>query len=115
MAAEKVLLASLGEDPDREAARRAGGAIAAALAKGPVTICTAGAGPVERIAEMVYALMLRLYDFNIYRKVTRKIFDFTPEQLKNITAIVWLYREETKKYLHLVQEEGALILYESSR
>jgi len=41
---------------------------------------------------------------NIYRKVTRKIYDFTPEQLKNITAIVWLYRGETQKYLHLVQE-----------
>ena len=25
---------------------------------------------------------------NIYRKVTRKIYDFTPEQLANLTAIV---------------------------
>ena len=83
MAAEKVLLASLGEDPDREAARRAGGAIAAALAKGPVTICTAGAGPVERIAEMVYALMLRLYDFNTYRKVTAKD---TPSRTIKVTS-----------------------------
>lgn len=31
---------------------------------------------------------------NIYRKVTRKIYDFTPEQQQNITAIVWLYRGE---------------------
>ena len=29
---------------------------------------------------------------NIYRKVTRKIYDFTPEQQQNLTAIVWLYR-----------------------
>jgi len=29
---------------------------------------------------------------NIYRKVTRKIYDFSPEQLQNLTAIVWLYR-----------------------
>lgn len=29
---------------------------------------------------------------NIYRKVTRKIYDFSPEQLANLTAIVWLYR-----------------------
>lgn len=41
---------------------------------------------------------------NIYRKVTRKIYDFTPEQLSNITAIVWLYRGETEKYLALVQK-----------
>src|SRR5258705_7937414 len=28
---------------------------------------------------------------NVYRKVTRKIYDFAPEQLANLTAIVWLY------------------------
>jgi type I restriction enzyme M protein len=40
---------------------------------------------------------------NVYRKVTRKIYDFTPEQLANITAIVWLYRGETERFLGLVQ------------
>jgi len=40
---------------------------------------------------------------NIYRKVTRKIFDFTPEQQQNITAIVWLYRGETDRFLGLVE------------
>ena len=39
---------------------------------------------------------------NIYRKVTRKIYDFSPEQQQNILAIVWLYRGETQKYLDLV-------------
>ncbi|OHB53838.1 MAG: DNA methyltransferase [Planctomycetes bacterium GWF2_42_9] len=39
---------------------------------------------------------------NIYRKVTRKIYDFSPEQEKNILAIVWLYRGITDKYLDLV-------------
>lgn len=39
---------------------------------------------------------------NIYRKVTRKIYDFSPEQEQNILAIVWLYRGETEKYLDLV-------------
>ena len=29
----------------------------------------------------------------VYRKVTRKIYDFSPEQLANLTAIVWLYRD----------------------
>jgi type I restriction enzyme M protein len=40
---------------------------------------------------------------NIYRKVTRKIFDFTPEQQQNITAIVWLYRGHTDRFLGLLE------------
>ncbi len=39
---------------------------------------------------------------NIYRKVTRKIYDFSPEQEQNILAIVWLYRGHTDQYLDLV-------------
>lgn len=39
---------------------------------------------------------------NIYRKVTRKIFDFSPEQEQNLLAIVWLYRGESGRYLDLV-------------
>lgn len=39
---------------------------------------------------------------NIYRKVTRKIYDFSPEQEQNILAIVWLYRGQDVKYLDLV-------------
>ena len=36
---------------------------------------------------------------HIYRKLTRKIFDFTPEQQQNIAAIVWLYRGQQDRYL----------------
>ena len=39
---------------------------------------------------------------NVYRKVTRKIFDFSPEQEKNLLAIVWLYRGEPDFFLELV-------------
>ena len=39
---------------------------------------------------------------NIYRKVTRKIYDFSPEQEQNILAVVWLYRGQTERYLDLV-------------
>lgn len=39
---------------------------------------------------------------NVYRKVTRKIYDFSPEQEQNLLAIVWLYRGETGRYLDLV-------------
>ncbi len=41
---------------------------------------------------------------NIFRKVTRKIYDFTPEQLANITAIVWLYRGQTERFVELAQK-----------
>ncbi len=41
---------------------------------------------------------------NIFRKVTRKIFDFTPEQLANIAAIVWLYRGQSERFIALVQQ-----------
>ncbi|MDT4836133.1 hsdM: type I restriction-modification system, M subunit [compost metagenome] len=41
---------------------------------------------------------------NTYRKVTRKIYDFAPEQLANLTAIVWLYRGEQQRFLDLVAE-----------
>ncbi len=51
---------------------------------------------------------------NVYRKVTRKIYDFSPEQEKNLLAIVWLYRDCSEKFLELVAgycrqtlEEGA--------
>ncbi|RJQ73286.1 MAG: SAM-dependent DNA methyltransferase [Desulfobacteraceae bacterium] len=39
---------------------------------------------------------------NIFRKVTRKIFDFSPEQEQNILAMVWLYRGQTQRFLNLV-------------
>ena len=39
----------------------------------------------------------------IYRKVSRAICDFSPEQQKNIAAIIWLYRGQTNRFLGLVQ------------
>jgi type I restriction enzyme M protein len=39
----------------------------------------------------------------VYRKVTRKIYDFSPEQQTNLAAIVWLYRGEQGRYLGLVE------------
>ena len=40
----------------------------------------------------------------VYRKVTRKIYDFSPEQLKNLTSIIWLYRGQGDRFLALVAE-----------
>ncbi|MFH0967167.1 MAG: N-6 DNA methylase [Methanobacteriota archaeon] len=50
---------------------------------------------------------------NVYRKVTRKIYDFSPEQEKNILAIVWLYRGETERYLNLVSQYCSAMLAEA--
>ena len=41
---------------------------------------------------------------NVYRKVTRKIYDFSPEQEQNLLAVVWLYRGETERFLGLVSK-----------
>lgn len=53
---------------------------------------------------------------NIHRKITRKIFDFSPEQLLNISTIVWLYRGQHDRFLNLIKyylgkvcEESAII------
>lgn len=50
---------------------------------------------------------------NIYRKVTRKINDFSSEQLANIAAIVWLYRKQPKRFLCLVQRYLSAVVTES--
>ncbi len=38
----------------------------------------------------------------VYRQVTRKICDFSPEQQQNLLAIVWLYRGESERFVELV-------------
>jgi type I restriction enzyme M protein len=51
---------------------------------------------------------------SIYRKVTRKIYDFSPEQLQNLTAIVWLYRGQPERFIALVQDYLARTLGEAA-
>ncbi len=46
---------------------------------------------------------------NVYRKVNRTINDFSPEQMANLSAIVWLYRGQTERFLALVQRYLAAI------
>ncbi len=57
-------------------------------------------GKPERLRDKVLMLDAR----NVFRKVTRKIYDFSPEQLKNLTAIVWLYRGENERFAALLEE-----------
>ncbi|MEM9760998.1 MAG: leucyl aminopeptidase [Pseudomonadota bacterium] len=82
-AARRLVLACLGGgDPISSAdARKAGGAVAKALAKGPATLATAGIGDAEAVAGMVMALSLRLYDFREYRKVEEDAEPVGPRKL----------------------------------
>jgi type I restriction enzyme M protein len=50
---------------------------------------------------------------NIYRKVTRKIYDLSPEQMHNIAAVVWLYRGQRKRFLALVKDYVGQVCVES--
>jgi type I restriction enzyme M protein len=47
--------------------------------------------------------MLMLDARGIYRKVTRAIYDFSPEQQKNLAAIVWLYRGQSQRFVALIE------------
>ena len=49
---------------------------------------------------------------SIYRKVSRAIFDFRPEEQQNIAAIVWLYRGKSERFLSLVESYLAQALAE---
>jgi type I restriction enzyme M protein len=51
---------------------------------------------------------------NIYRKVTRKIYDFSPEQMQNLAAIVWLYRGQQNRFLGLVKSYLGRVCAESA-
>jgi len=51
---------------------------------------------------------------HIFRKVTRKIYDFSPEHEQNLLAIVWLYRGQTHRYLDLVAGYCTRLLFEGS-
>ncbi len=51
---------------------------------------------------------------NVYRKVTRKIYDFSPEQMHNLAAIVWLYRGQQRRFLGLVKDYFGRVCAESA-
>lgn len=51
---------------------------------------------------------------NVYRKVTRKILDFSPEQMRNLSAIIWLYRGQRERFLGLVKDYLSRVCTESA-
>ena len=50
---------------------------------------------------------------NIFRKVSRSVCDFSPEQQKNIAAIIWLYRGQSDRFLKLVESYLAQAIADS--
>ena len=39
----------------------------------------------------------------VFRKVSRSLVDFSPEQQKNLASIVWLYRGQRERFLRMVE------------
>jgi hypothetical protein len=52
---------------------------------------------------------------NVCRKVTRKIYDFSPEQRQNLAAIVWLHRGQRQRFLGLVKDCLGRVCGESAK
>lgn len=57
--------------------------------------------PAERIDQV---LMLDARHLGQLMKGSRKVYEFTPEQMRNLTAIVWLYRGQPERFLALVKD-----------
>lgn len=52
---------------------------------------------------------------NVYRRITRKIYDFSPEQFQNLTAIVWLYRGQSERFIMLVESYLKSVIKEAKK
>ena len=92
LAADAVVIASLGEDPDAAAARKTGGAIATALGTGTATLCL-GATEADLAADVILSCVLRLYDFTDYKTGDQngkigslKVMSAAPEALATASA-----------------------------
>jgi type I restriction enzyme M protein len=49
-------------------------------------------------------LMLDARSIGQLMKGSRKVYEFTPEQMRNLTAIVWLYRGQHDRFITLVRD-----------
>ena len=61
-----------------------------------------------------HVLMLDARSIGQLMKGSRKVYEFTPEQLQNIAAIVWLYRGQRDRFLALVKDYFARLNTEAA-
>lgn len=59
-------------------------------------------------------LMLDARTIGQLMRGSRKVYEFTPEQLRNLTAIVWLYRGQRGRFLALVKDYFGSLRTESA-
>jgi type I restriction enzyme M protein len=58
-------------------------------------------------------LMLDARSIGQLMKGSRKVYEFTPEQLQNISAIIWLYRGQRDRFLGLIKKYFATLCADS--
>ena len=58
-------------------------------------------------------LMLDARSIGQLMRGSRKVYEFTPEQMKNLSAIVWLYRGQQDRFLALIKDYFAQLCAES--
>jgi type I restriction enzyme M protein len=59
-------------------------------------------------------LMLDARSIGQLMRGSRKVYEFTPEQMKNVSAIVWLYRGQRDRFLALVKDYFSSLCAESA-
>lgn len=74
----------------------------------PSTLWFFDKGKPEELKDKVLMIDAR----NVYHKVDRTLNEWTPEQMKNLTAIVWLYRGQKEHYIKLLEEYTVNIVSE---
>ncbi len=52
---------------------------------------------------------------HVHRQVNRTVYDFSPEQLHNLSAIVWLYRGERERFLDLADDHLDRAIFAAQR
>jgi len=73
-----------------------------------------GEGQVVALNDKDHVLMLDARNIGQLMKGSRKVYEFTPEQLQNIAAIVWLYRGQRERFLALVKKYFGALCAESA-
>jgi type I restriction enzyme M protein len=61
-----------------------------------------------------HILMLDARNIGQLMKGSRKVYEFTPEQMRNLSAIVWLYRGQRDRFVALVEDYFRRLAAESA-